>query len=111
MKNLTKIVIRLLAITVLLAPFSAGQATTSEGGSSGHYALQGKILEMHRKHINIGDVLLRLSPTVKVKVPGKKKASLKDLKPGDSVGVKMIQYRGKAYVDTIFYLGAGGASN
>lgn len=111
MKNLIKLVIRLLAITVLLAPFNAGQATTSEGGSKGRYALEGQIMEMQKKHINIGDVLLRLSPTVKVKMPGKKNASLSDLREGNRVGVKMIQYRGKAYVDTIFYLGAGGASN
>jgi len=111
MKNLTQLIVRLLAITVLLAPHVAGQATTNEGGSGGHYALQGRVLEMQQKHINIGDVLLRLSPTVKVRKPGKKKASLADIKAGDNVGVKMIQYRGKAYVDTIFYLGAGGASN
>lgn len=111
MKKLTKLLVRLLAITVLLAPFSAGQATTNEGGNAGRYALQGTIMEMQQKHINIDDVMLRLSPTVKVRVPGKKNASLADIKKGDSVGVKMIEYRGKAYVDTIFYLGAGGASN
>ncbi len=111
MKNLIKLVIRLLAITALLAPYSAGQATTDEGGSEGRYALKGQIMELQSKHINIGDVMLRLSPTVKVKKPGKKNASLSDLREGNTVGVKMIQYRGKAYVDTIYYLGAGGASN
>ena len=111
MKNLTKRIFPLLAIIVLLTPFGTAQATTNEGGSAGRYALQGQILEKGQKHINIGDVMLRLSPTVKVKVPGKKKASMTDIKPGDKVGVKMIEYRGKAYVDTIFYLGAGGASN
>ena len=111
MKKLSHIIVRLLAITVLLAPFSAGQATTNEGGSGPHYALKGTVLEKHKKHINIGDVMLRLSPTVKVKKPGKKNASMSDIRQGDNVGVKMIQYRGNAYVDTIYYLGAGGASN
>ena len=109
MKNLTKLVIRLLAITILLAPFTAGQATTNEGGPV--YAMQGVVLEKQTKHINIGDVMLRLSPTVKIRVPGKQRASMSDINPGDRVGVKMIEYRGKAYVDTIFYLGAGSVSS
>ena len=111
MIKLNKLILRLLAISVLLAPLGAGQATTIEGGSAGQYALKGKVLEMQNKHITIDDVMLRLSPTVKVRVPGKKNASLSDIRKGNEVGVKMIQYRGKAYVDTIFYLGAGGASN
>ncbi len=108
MKNLTRLAVRLLAISLLLAPI-AGQATTNEGGGAG-YALTGEVLEMQRKHINVGDVLLRLSPTVKVVKPGKARASLADIKTGDNIGVKMIQYRGKAYVDTIFYLNSSGAS-
>ena len=111
MKNLTRLVIRLLAIGVLLAPFSAGQATTNEGGGGPLFAMQGVVLEKQTRHINVGDVMLRLSPTVKVRVPGKPNASMADINPGDNVGVKMIQYRGKAYVDTIFYLGAGSVSS
>ena len=103
MKDITRLTVRLLAITFLLAPFATGQATTNEGGGKS-YALEGEILEMDRKNINIGDVQLRLSPTVKVKVPGKKNASLSDIRKGNKVGVKMIQYRGNAYVDTIFFI-------
>ena len=110
MKKLTQFAVRLLAIGLLFAPLS-GQATTNEGGGAG-YALTGEVLAMDRRHINVGDVQLRLSPTVKVVKPGNPRASLSDIKPGDNIGVKMIKYRGNVYVDTIFYLtGSGAAAN
>lgn len=109
MKNLTRFAARLLAISVLLAPFAVGHATTNEGGGAG-YALTGEVLDLQKRHINVGDVMLRLSPTVKVVKPGKPKATLSDIKPGDNIGVKMIKYRGKVFVDTIFYLTGSGAT-
>lgn len=109
MINVNRFMIRLLAITVLLAPFGAGQATTEEGAGP-VYALQGKVQEKRPRHILVDDVLLRLSPTVKVEVRGKAKASLGDIDPGDDVGVKMIQYRGKAYVDTIYKINDAGVN-
>ena len=109
MINANRFMIRLLAATLLLVPFGAVQATTEEGVGP-VYALQGKVLEKRAKHILVDDVLLRLSPTVKVKVRGKPKASLGDIDPGDDVGVKMIQYRGKAYVDTIYKINDAGVN-
>ena len=81
MINAHRFMIRLLAVTLLLVPFGAVQATTEEGVGP-VYALQGKVLEKRSKHILVDDVLLRLSPTVKVKVRGKPKASLGDIDLG-----------------------------
>lgn len=103
MRNLTTNLLRILAIAALFAPFSVGQAVASE------YAMTGTVLAKHQKHINIGDMLLLLSPTVKVVIPGKKNAGMNNIKPGDNVGVQMLDYQGKSYVDTIFLL-PGGAS-
>ena len=99
MKNIAMFAVRLLAISVLLAPFTLGQAALDG------YATTGTVLTMTSKHINIDDIFMKLSPTVKVVVPGKKKASLSDIKPGDNVGIKLLKFQGKSYVDTIFYLG------
>ena len=104
MKTVAKFVVHLLAIGMLFAPL-AGQAADG-------YAMTGKLLAKHSKYINVGDVQLLLSPTVKVVKPGKKNASMSDIKPGDNVGVKMLEFRGKAYVDTVFYLtGSGTPAN
>lgn len=99
MKYLTRIVIRLLAVSILFAPL-AGQAAG--------YAMTGKVFAKHAKYINVSDVQLLLSPTVKVVIPGNPQARLADIKPGHTVGVKMLKYRGKSYVDTIFKLSGSG---
>lgn len=101
MKNVTRIVIRLLAVSVLFAPL-AGQAANET------YAMTGKVLAKHSKYINVGDVHLLLSPTVKIVIPGNPQASLADIRTGHTVGVQMLQYRGKSYVDTIFKLTGSG---
>ncbi len=46
---------------------------------------------------------------MKVVLPGNKQGTLASLKEGDNVGVKMLKYRGKAYVDYIYYLPRGAA--
>ena len=99
MKNLNMKIIRLLAICLLLAPLGA---QAQDGFND-----VGKILDLNRKHINIDDHRMRLSPTVKVMFPGNKQRQLSDLKIGYVVGVKMIKYQGKRYVDTIYYLPGG----
>ncbi len=61
----------------------------------------GEIIELTRKIINVGDLLLELSPTVKV--TGNGKTSLKQLGEGDYVGVKLFKFNGRLLVDTIYY--------
>lgn len=96
--------IRLLAVVLLTAPLTGLQAANV------NYATSGPILSMDSKHINVGDMLLRLSPTVKVVYPGNRKGELSNLNSGDWVGVTMIEYRGKAYVDSIYFLPNGSSA-
>lgn len=99
MKFLKMKLIRLFAICLLLAPLGA----QAQGG----YHAVGEISELTRDHIYLGDDHMRLSPTVKVVFPGNKLRNLDDLKIGYVVGVNRIKYRGKRYVDTIYYLPGG----
>ncbi len=101
MRTLNMKIIRLLAIALLLAPLGA-QAQEGEGFNE-----VGKIRDLSRKHINLDDFRMRLSPTVKVIWPGNKQRALEDLRVGYVVGVKMIKYQGKSYVDYIYYLPGG----
>ncbi len=95
MINLNMKLIRLLTVCLLLAPLGAQAAP---------YSTSGSIDGLSRKQILISDILLDLSPTVKVILPGNKQGTLASLQKGDNVGVKMIKYRGKAYVDYIYKL-------
>lgn len=105
MSKLKLVIARALAMVVLLAPMAVAQAAEQA------FAVSGPVLQMTRKSINVGDMQFNMSPTVKVVIPGKKKAGLSDLKRGDHVGIKMIEYRGKTYVDTIVYLPGGLQAN
>ncbi len=62
----------------------------------------GNIIELTRKMINVGDLTFELSPTVKV--TGKGRTALKQLRKGDYVGVKLLKFNGRFLVDTIYYL-------
>ena len=72
--------------------------------SSNNYQLTGTILQLDDKRINVGDLDFKISPTVKVFIPGKEKAGLNNLRKGDYVGVKMIVFNGTQMVDSIYYL-------
>lgn len=104
MKKLSMMSIRLLAICLLLAPLGV----QAQGLP---YSTAGKLYSLSNKHINVDDTELRLSPTVKVVLPGNKPGTLAALKKGDFVGVKVTEYRGRSYVDTIFYLPGGDLPN
>ncbi len=62
----------------------------------------GKIIELKRNAINVGDLTFELSPTVKV--TGYGRTTLKHLHKGDYVGVKLLKFNGRLLVDTIYYL-------
>lgn len=62
----------------------------------------GEIFELTRKMINVGDLTFELSPTVKV--TGKGRTALKQLRIGDYVGVQLLKFNGRYLVDTIYYL-------
>ncbi|MCP3672109.1 MAG: hypothetical protein GY814_17100 [Gammaproteobacteria bacterium] len=95
MKNALVPLFVLLAI--LLSP--AGVAAEAFG-------MSGEIYELTNKVINVGDIALRISPTVKIKTPLKNKARLQDLKVGDHVFVDVVTYNGKRYADRIVVLSA-----
>ncbi len=99
MKILSKTIVSALALCLLLAPLGV-QAQTA-------YTQVGKILSLSKSHINVDDSQERLSPTVKVVFPGNKLRKLSDLRVGYTVGLKMIKYQGKSYVDYIYYLPKG----
>ncbi len=101
MRYLNMKTIRLLTVCLLLAPLGV-QAMPP-------YAASGPIGSLTEKKIRVNDILLRLSPTVKVMLPGNKQGTLASLTVGDNVGVKMLKYQGKAYVDYIYYLPRGAA--
>jgi len=69
MKNLSMISIRLLALCLLLAPLGV-QAQALP------YSTEGKLYSLSKKYINVDDTELRLSPTVKVVLPGNKPGTL-----------------------------------
>ena len=91
--------IRLVTLIALLAPMAAAQSTS-------FYIEEGEIYSMNHKTINVGDSAIKLGPNVKVKYPGKTKASLSDLKVGNYVRAHVIEYSGGNFVDKIEYLGA-----
>lgn len=99
MKSINTTLIRLVTLIALLAPMAAAQSTSS-------YIEEGPIYSMNYKMINVGDSAIKLGPNVKVKYPGKKKASLSDLKVGNYIRAHVIIYRGGNFVDKIEYLSA-----
>ena len=104
MKTVKINLIRLVTLIALLAPMAAAQSTS-------FYIEEGEIYSMNHKEINVGDSAIKLGPNVKVKYPGKTKASLSDLKVGNYVRAHVIEYSGGNFVDKIEYLGAKPPSN
>ncbi len=100
MKILSKTIVNAITLCLLLVPLGV-QAQAAD------YNQVGTILSLSEKHINVDDSQERLSPTVKVVFPGNKLRKLSDLRVGYTVGLKMIKYQGKSYVDYIYYLPRG----
>ena len=96
MIKLSKNIFHALALCLLLAPLGV----QAQDG----FTQIGEILALSKQHINVDDSQERLSPTVKVVFPGNKLRKLSDLRVGYVVGLKMIKYQGKSYVDYIYYL-------
>ena len=99
MNKVSKKIIHALALCLLLAPLGV---QAQQG-----FAAVGKVLALSKNHINVDDSQERLSPTVKVVFPGNKLRQLSDLRVGYVVGLIMIKYQGKSYVDYIYYLPRG----
>lgn len=104
MKSINTYLIRLVTLIALLAPMAAAQ-------SASIYIEEGPIYSMDHRWINVGDSAIKLGPNVKVKYPGKKKASLSDLKVGNYVKAHVVIYRGGDFVDKIEYISAKPPSN
>jgi len=100
MSNSTNTIARLLMILMLALPWSLSSAQAA----SPSFEVSGEIFELTRNSINVGDHYFAIIATVKVSIPGKKKASLGNLKKGDLVRVKVQEYNDKLYVDSIDFL-------
>jgi len=100
MSSNTNTIARLLMILMLVLPWSLSPAQAA----SSSFQVSGEILELTRNTINVSDHYFAVIATVKVSIPGKKNAKLKNLKKGDLVRVKVRKYNDKLYVDTIDYL-------
>ena len=99
MLSFTKVLNRKLLFLALLSFSTVNQIAVAQ--STGNFQASGEILELTTSHINVGDLAFRMSPTVKVKIPGIKQASTNDLKVGDHVGITLLKYNGKHLVDSI----------
>lgn len=104
MKTVKLNLIRFVTLIALLAPMGAAQSLPS-------YVEEGEIYSMNHRMINVNDSSIKLGPNVKVIYPGKKKASLSDLKVGNYVRAYIIKYSGGDFVDKIEYLGAKPPAN
>ncbi len=104
MRSIKMNLIRLVTLIALLAPMAAAQSTSI-------YIEEGPIDSIDHRMINVGDSAIKLGPNVKVKYPGKKKASLSDLKVGNYVRAHIIIYSGGDFVDKIEYISAKPPSN
>ena len=104
MRSININLIRLVTLIALLAPMAAAQSTS-------FYIEEGPIYSMNYKMINVGDSAIKLGPNVKVKYPGKKKASLSDLKVGNYVRAHIVIYRGGDFVDKIEFISAKPPAN
>lgn len=102
MSYIGKTMSRLSLILMLLLPCYTSTVQAAESS----FQTVGEILSLNRAAINVGDHLFPIIPTVKVSIPGNKKAGLNDLKKGDLVRIVVQKYNDKFYVDTIYYLSA-----
>ena len=94
--------LRQLCLLIVIATLSLSVNLHAAGPST--IQTEGKILELTRSTINVSDLFFRIIPTVKVKIPGKNKASLSDLKVGNFVRIELQKYNGKLFVDSILLL-------
>lgn len=69
-----------------------------------YYIDSGNITNLTRTHIYAGDLHYKLLATVKVVLKSGKSGSLKQLKKGDDIDMKILTLDGKSYVDTIIQL-------
>ncbi len=93
-------------LLVVMLPFSLAADV--------YFMESGNITKLTNTHLYADDLHYRLLPTVKVVLESGKKGSIKKLKKGDDVNMKILTLDGKSYVDTIFQLpdqGEKGDSN
>ncbi len=93
----------LTLLTILLVPF-----ITQAKGFPSWYPTDGfrtgKVVSITPTNLSFDDEFYILSPTVKISTLAQKKAALKDIKKGDKIGLKMIEFNGKIYVDHIYQI-------
>jgi len=62
----------------------------------------GYIVSISSTELSLEDDPLVLSPTAKVSTESLKKASFSELKVGDFVGIKLIKFNNKVYIDHVY---------
>lgn len=96
MNGYTKFVQKVLVIAALSLPWCAVEALEK-------FTDAGAIKKLGYSSFSIKEQRYRVSPTVKIEIPGKRNARLSSLKIGDNIFVKGKVLSGIYYVDLIIY--------